>query len=63
MLCENCLKKNVCMDWFRIRELVRVLQFAEIEVKSCKEFTLVGTSKVEEKKIEEEKEEEGGEEE
>ena len=51
------------MDWFRIRELVRVLQFAEIEVKSCKEFTHVGTSKVEEKKIEEEKEEEGGEEE
>ena len=49
------------MDWFRIRELVRVLQFAEIEVEDCKEFMHVATSKVEEKKREE-KEEEGGEE-
>jgi len=56
MLCENCLKKNVCMDWFRIRELVRVLQFAEIEVKSCKEFTPAVT-------VEEKEEKEGGEEE
>ena len=38
MLCNHCLKRNVCVDANRINELIKVLKFAEIEVKKCKEY-------------------------
>lgn len=38
LICEKCIKKDVCMDYFRIKELQNVLTNVRIIAIDCKAY-------------------------